>query len=215
MKACFQLDLVFPVVSLQFSISVVLKVCECFRVNVGVTVGVQKSTWSRPHHQVGRLGRWLPHSAFPSQHTLDLGPEQLQELGVVTPGWSSDVEAGLRPGTFCRPRPPWSQQKAVSCSLASEFSLHWGALELMAWKMSSVRHSFYHHTQAAGGSRARGHYSSGTEVGPPGNGLHELSQVTYFLIYNGGVIPTSTEYSPQRLVETREFRTHQRSFSDW
>lgn len=91
------MDLVSLVVILQFSINVALKACECLRGNVGVIVGVQKitavshclvqvrSSLRCPDHQVGGLGRWLPLSAFPNQH-LDLGPEQLQELSVVTLG---------------------------------------------------------------------------------------------------------------------------------
>lgn len=92
------MDLVSLVVGLQFSINVALKACECLQGNVGVIVGVQKITAVSPSlrsavrsllrcpdHQVGGLGRWLPLSSFPNQH-LDLCPEQLQELSLVTPG---------------------------------------------------------------------------------------------------------------------------------
>lgn len=85
---------------------------------------VQFRALLRCPHQVESLGGWRPLSTFPLQHTLALGPEQLQDLSVVTPGSRGDMGAGLRSrvvarahGTFRRPRPPWCPSKRVCAAV--------------------------------------------------------------------------------------------------
>ena len=116
-------------------------------------------------HRQAESGQEATSLCLSRQHTVDVGPEGLQELRVVTPDFgvtqelASDLERAvpLSHGAFYRPTPPWCPCEGV-CSVCSPSRRASGlASELSPRALLSLGRGplrgkgFCHHARAPGG----------------------------------------------------------------